>query len=318
MGGLLRTTSRLESENSFFGRYIYGFMTLVEFFTGFNNAMDLQRNIRVHLYIESRSSSPFIQSKHILEKHASEIFTKSVLKKIQLEISSASHICGIQTMMDNEDGKTYTIYDTERVDKTSQVNYIESDDKLKCSCYNLESRGYICRHLFCVMFFMRLERIPDYMVIPRWHKEASRKHNPGFFGSNVGILQRFHDNIFQFVQENAPDEVASNNTSKYDLFRSVLEMPQPTEVSVNNPGISKNKGSGKRVKGPRDISLDKLKNPQRLCGYCNDRCTHDKRTCPKRLLDEARLHEPSSEPASEYDAAISDIEHTQFDFSHNS
>ncbi|KAL9665701.1 hypothetical protein QQ045_000020 [Rhodiola kirilowii] len=73
MGGLLRTTSRFESENSFFGRYIYGFMTLVEFFTGFNNAMDLQRNIRVQLYIESRSSSPFLQSKHKLEKHASEI-----------------------------------------------------------------------------------------------------------------------------------------------------------------------------------------------------------------------------------------------------
>ncbi|KAL9668574.1 hypothetical protein QQ045_006110 [Rhodiola kirilowii] len=140
----------------------------------------------------------------------------------------------------------------------------------------------------------------------------------GSFGSNVGILQRFHDNIFQFVQENAPDDVASNNTSKSDFFRSVLEMPQPTEVLVNNPGISKNKGSGKRVKGPREIALDKLKKPQRLCGYCNDRGTHDKRTCPKRLLDEARLHVPSSEPASEYDAAISDIEHTQFDLSHNS
>ncbi|KAL9680605.1 hypothetical protein QQ045_018487 [Rhodiola kirilowii] len=210
MGGLLRTTSRSESENSFFGRYIYGFMTLVEFFTSFNNAMDLQRNIRVHLYIESRSSSPFIQSKHILEKHASEIFTKSILKKIQLEI--ASHICGIQMMTDNEDGKMYTIYDTERGDKTFQ----------------------------------------------------------------------------------------------------------PTEVLVNNPGISQNKGSDKRVKGPREIVMDKLKKPQRLCGYCNDRGTHDKRTCPKRLLDEARLHESTAEPDSAYDAAFSDIEHTQFDLSHNS
>ncbi|KAL9672102.1 hypothetical protein QQ045_028350 [Rhodiola kirilowii] len=318
MGGLLRTTSRSESENSFFGRYIYGFMTLVEFFTGFNNAMDLQRNIRVQLYIESRSSSPFIQSKHILEKHASEIFTISIFKKIQLEISSASHTCGIQMMTDNEDGKMYTIYDTERGDKTFQVNFIEAADKLKCSCYILESCGYICRHLICVMFFMRLVRIPDYMVIPRWHKEASRKHNPGFFGSDVGILQRFDDYILQFVQENAPDDVASINTSRSDFFRSVLEMPQPTEVLVNNPGISKNKGSGKRIKCPREIAMDKLKKPQRLCGYCNDRGTHDKRTCPKRLLDEATLHAPTSEPTSGYDAAGSDIEHTQMDLSDNS
>ncbi|KAL9689944.1 hypothetical protein QQ045_010336 [Rhodiola kirilowii] len=168
MGGLLRTTSCSESENSFFGRYIYVCMTLVEFFTGFNNVMDLQRNIRVQLYIESRSSSPFIQSKHILEKHASEIFTKSVFKKIQLEISSASHICGIQTMTDNEDGKIYTIYDTEISHKT--------------------------------------------------------------------------------FKENAPDDVATNNTSKSDFFQTVLDMPQPTEVLVNNPGISKNKAvSGSRV-----------------------------------------------------------------------
>ncbi|KAL9674824.1 hypothetical protein QQ045_003023 [Rhodiola kirilowii] len=252
-------------------------------------------------------------------------------------------------MTDTEDGKMYTIYDTERGNKTFQVNFIKSDDKLKCSCYNLESRGYICRHLFCVMFFMRFKRILDYMVIHRWHKEASRKHNPGLyvedsdfskkigeqimlssaiwshvnlsirsFGSNVGILQRFHDYIFQFFQENAPNDVASNNTSKANFFLSILDMPQPTEVLFNNPGISKNKGSGKRVRGPREIAMEKLKNPQRLCGYCNERGIHDKRTCPKRLLDEARIHEPTSEPASEYDAAVYDLEHTQCDVSHNS
>ncbi|CAM8962118.1 unnamed protein product [Rhodiola kirilowii] len=65
--------------------------------------------------------------------------------------------------------------------RIGMVNFMESDGKLKCSCYNLESRGYIYRHLFCVMFFMRLERIPDYMVIPGWHKEASRKHNPWLY-----------------------------------------------------------------------------------------------------------------------------------------
>ncbi|KAL9667022.1 hypothetical protein QQ045_001367 [Rhodiola kirilowii] len=40
MGALLRTTSRSESENSFFGRYIHRSLTLVEFFFGFISAMD--------------------------------------------------------------------------------------------------------------------------------------------------------------------------------------------------------------------------------------------------------------------------------------
>ncbi|KAL9689512.1 hypothetical protein QQ045_009898 [Rhodiola kirilowii] len=72
----------------------------------------------------------------------------------------------------------------------SKANFIESDDKLKCSCNHLESCGYICRHLFCVMFFMRFERIPEYMVIPRWHKEASRKHNPGLYVEDADFSKK--------------------------------------------------------------------------------------------------------------------------------
>ncbi|KAL9687419.1 hypothetical protein QQ045_031820 [Rhodiola kirilowii] len=71
MGALLRTTSRSESENSFFGRYIHRSLTLVEFFFGFNSAMDLQRQNRVQIYQESRRFVPTLNSTRKLEKHAS-------------------------------------------------------------------------------------------------------------------------------------------------------------------------------------------------------------------------------------------------------
>ncbi|KAL9666825.1 hypothetical protein QQ045_001168 [Rhodiola kirilowii] len=81
MGALLRTTSRSGSDNSFFGRYIGRFMILVEFFMGFNSAMDLQRQNRVHLDRESRCFVPTLNSTLNLEKHASETFSFPVFKK---------------------------------------------------------------------------------------------------------------------------------------------------------------------------------------------------------------------------------------------
>ncbi|XP_074299663.1 protein FAR1-RELATED SEQUENCE 5-like [Silene latifolia] len=44
LGGLMRTTSRSESENSFFGNFMNPNLTLVEFLMRFESAMDAQRN----------------------------------------------------------------------------------------------------------------------------------------------------------------------------------------------------------------------------------------------------------------------------------
>ncbi|KAL9668220.1 hypothetical protein QQ045_002596 [Rhodiola kirilowii] len=71
------------------------------------------------------------------------------------------------------------------------------------------------------------------------------------------------------------------------------------------------------VRGPREIAMEKSKKPFRLCGYCNEKGIHDKRTCPKKLLANSRRHEPTFEGASEYHAADHDSEYTQDHFSYN-
>ncbi|KAL9676470.1 hypothetical protein QQ045_004684 [Rhodiola kirilowii] len=181
MGALLRTTSRSKSENSFFGRYIGRFMSLMEFFMGFNSVMDLQRRNRVHLDRESRCSVPTLNSTLILEKHASKTFSFLVFKKIQSDMSDSAYGCAIQSINDSEICRMYIINDALRNNKLFQVTYTENGGSLNCSCMLLESCGYICRHLFKVMFFLRHDKIPDYMVMARWHTDAARKHNPGMF-----------------------------------------------------------------------------------------------------------------------------------------
>jgi len=44
MGGILRSTSRLENENSFLGNYFSKNLSLVEVWMGFESAMEAQRH----------------------------------------------------------------------------------------------------------------------------------------------------------------------------------------------------------------------------------------------------------------------------------
>ncbi|KAL9680431.1 hypothetical protein QQ045_018310 [Rhodiola kirilowii] len=264
MGALLRTTSRSESGNLFFG-----------------SAMDLQRQNRVQLYLESRSSVPTLNSTQKLEKHASETFSYPVFKKIQSEMSDSAYGCAIQSINEDETGRMYIINDAGRNSKLFQVTFTEMEGRLKCRFMKFKSYGYICRHLFKVVFFLRYEKIHDYVVMGRWHIDASRKHNPGMFlvdhenlnqtreqitlateirfhvnvsicsfKNDVDSIRKFHDHIYEYVKEHAPSGGALCSATKADYFWAILQMPQPADVVVNNPGLSRNKGCGKRIRGP--------------------------------------------------------------------
>ncbi|KAL9689580.1 hypothetical protein QQ045_009967 [Rhodiola kirilowii] len=225
MGALLRTTSRSESENSFFGRYSGRFMTLMEFFMGFNSAMDLERENRVHLDRESRCSVPTLNSTLNLEKHASETFSYPVFKKIHFEMSDSAYGCAIQSFYDSEIGRVYIINDALRNNKLFQVTFTENGGSLNCSCMMLESCGYICRHLFKVMFFLSYDKIPDYMVT----------------ASGIQIQSG------STILEHASNGGVECSSLKAEYFTSTLQMPPPADVVVNNPGMSRNKWCGKRI-----------------------------------------------------------------------
>ncbi|KAL9677736.1 hypothetical protein QQ045_005972 [Rhodiola kirilowii] len=232
--------------------------------------MDLQRYNRVHLDRESRSYVPSLNSSQKLEKPASQTFSFPVFKKIQSEMSDAAFGCAIQTINDFENGRLYIINDAGRNNK--------------------------------------LFKILDYMVMTRWHKDAAKKHsrvmflidfeNPNqtrehimlsseiwfhvnaaicSFKNDVDSIQKLYDHISEFVKEHAPNDGVECSSSKAVYFRSVLQMPHPAKVLVNNPGMSRNKGCSKIIR-PREIAIEKSKKPLRSCGYCNEKELQDKRT----------------------------------------
>ncbi|XP_074297088.1 protein FAR1-RELATED SEQUENCE 5-like [Silene latifolia] len=68
LGGIMRTTSRSESENSFFGNFTNPQLTLVEFWMRFQSAMDAQRWKYAKVTADDKNSSSKLSTPLLLEK----------------------------------------------------------------------------------------------------------------------------------------------------------------------------------------------------------------------------------------------------------
>ncbi|KAL9672460.1 hypothetical protein QQ045_028711 [Rhodiola kirilowii] len=77
------------------------------------------------------------------------------------------------------------------------------------------------------------------------------------FKNDVDCIRKFHYHIYEYVKGHAPFGGAHCSSSKGDYFWAVLQMPQQADVVANNPGLSRNKGCGKRIRGPPEIAIEK-------------------------------------------------------------
>ncbi|XP_021975544.1 protein FAR1-RELATED SEQUENCE 2-like [Helianthus annuus] len=87
MSGLMRMTSRSESENHFFGQVCNSKATLVEFMTHYETAIEAQRHMHWKNDHESRYKRPQLKSNYqLLEGQAADIYTKSIFCDVQAEL----------------------------------------------------------------------------------------------------------------------------------------------------------------------------------------------------------------------------------------
>ncbi|GJW85152.1 FAR1-related sequence 5-like protein [Tanacetum coccineum] len=93
MSGLMRTTSRSESENRYFNRFTNPDLTLVEFIGHFESAMDIQRYTQKKNDHESRYNRPQFRTDLQLEKEAADLFTLNIFYEIQDEIVASIAKC---------------------------------------------------------------------------------------------------------------------------------------------------------------------------------------------------------------------------------
>ncbi|KAK1388822.1 hypothetical protein POM88_017000 [Heracleum sosnowskyi] len=112
MFGLMRTTSRSESENNFFSQFHRQSNTLCEFYLRFESAMDKQRYETARLNQEGSSTIPTTITKLFIEAEAAQVYTRPVFYKVQQEMVASGYDMRIQTNGPLVDGiKCYEMKD---------------------------------------------------------------------------------------------------------------------------------------------------------------------------------------------------------------
>ncbi|KAM3370701.1 hypothetical protein ACQJBY_018190 [Aegilops geniculata] len=96
LSGLMRTTSRSESANSFFSRIIGYKHALVEFWLRFDTALEEQRHKELQEDHVSLHTMPVLKTSWAIEKHGSEVFTHEIFQDFQHELLADRDRCLVE------------------------------------------------------------------------------------------------------------------------------------------------------------------------------------------------------------------------------
>jgi zinc finger SWIM domain-containing protein 3 len=165
LSGILNTTSRSESANSFFNRFIGYKNTLVEFWIRFVNAVEEQRYLELQNDNATKHTSPVLQPTWALERHGSEVFTFNLFTELQKQIITARDYCVVETIVSEGDYKISTVNDGRKKVREVRVNSTTKDGH--CSCMFFELYGIPCCHLIRVLQSPSLKAIPEQLVLRR-------------------------------------------------------------------------------------------------------------------------------------------------------
>ncbi|XP_063935349.1 protein FAR1-RELATED SEQUENCE 5-like [Daucus carota subsp. sativus] len=314
MFGLMRTTSRSESENFFFSQFHKQGDTLCEFWIRFESAMHRQRNETERLDHESNSSKPNILSRWFIEDDAAELFTRSIFYKVQEEILASCLDMQIKRMSEEVDGVThFEIKDVKVKDKLFKVTVSKSH--AVCSCKQFVMCGIVCRHAFCGLKQIGVTKFPRSLVLNRWMKVAesgtslesnvvcsdyfkmeqvSLKLTNLWFDfrqilSKAGVEMDKLDYVHKIIKQISSDfekyDGDSVDFTKKDHMAAMVGEQPVEEITILAPTVSRNKGNYfKRLVSDREKAMTKANKRVRRCKECSA-TTHDSRTCPKKKKD---------------------------------
>nr|GEX44698.1 protein FAR1-related sequence 5-like [Tanacetum cinerariifolium] len=91
--GLMRTTSRSESENSFFKSFTSHGATLVSFMMSYESAMERQRYRQETLDFKTIDAAPKCETKLEIERHVARVNTRTIFLLVQTEIIEGCWSC---------------------------------------------------------------------------------------------------------------------------------------------------------------------------------------------------------------------------------
>ncbi|GJW77434.1 FAR1-related sequence 5-like protein [Tanacetum coccineum] len=286
MCGLMKTTSRSESSNSFFQVYSHEGNTLVQFMLCFESAMEKQRYTQRVLDNASNGSTLSIFTELPIEKHACAVYTPSIFREVQHEIRKSLYAC--TQIIINSEGSVETCIIRHRDKRSNTVidATIYGIDKIPVAYLNHRwTKNVLPAHL--------LDKRHRYgPCIEETNTLASQIHQTiedciSFVRNDTDKLSELLSMV-KVLKKKLEDETHTPNVdpNKEDLYADMLGVTVPDKVVIKTPrSIFRSKGT-RRIKSAAEIGKAKTiartnrKVPfkRRTCSKCGGK-GHNKATC---------------------------------------
>ncbi|EXB29143.1 Protein FAR1-RELATED SEQUENCE 4 [Morus notabilis] len=173
----LSRTSRSESLNSLFDKYVQGETSLRDFMERYRVILEDRYEDDAKANFDAWHETPELKSPSPFEKQMSLVYTDEVFKKFQVEVLGAA-ACHLKKENEDETSTTYTVKDFED-NQNYIVEWKESKSDIYCLCQSFEYKGYLCRHAIVVLQMSGVFSIPPKYVLQRWTNSAMSRHSIG-------------------------------------------------------------------------------------------------------------------------------------------
>ena len=159
LSGLMRTTSRSESQNSAFHCNTHYGSTLVHFMISFEAAMEKQRFTQANADFRTNDKTPRMVTPFEIEKNASMFYTRRVFRQVQYEMYMSMVAC-TQFSLTSCDDVDHCLVKEFRHDGSStsrdyslEQQFVDDDEEqwdvlLKESVYKVSIHHLTCFHCF--------------------------------------------------------------------------------------------------------------------------------------------------------------------------
>ncbi|KAL9463141.1 hypothetical protein AB3S75_001029 [Citrus x aurantiifolia] len=201
-----------EVSTSYFEGYLDKNTPLKEFLDKYDQALQLNYQLEALADMDSRNSSCIQKPGCYYEFQLSKLYTNEMLRKFQTEVE-AMYSCYSTKHISSDGPITYIVKEefevggNEKDSRAFDVLYNASDLEVLCVCGLFNFRGYLCRHILCVLNQSGMQEIPFHYILSRWRKDVKRSYVLDHSCSAIDIknpVHRFDDlykRIVQVVEE---------------------------------------------------------------------------------------------------------------------
>ncbi|XP_052626923.1 protein FAR1-RELATED SEQUENCE 5-like [Lactuca sativa] len=269
MCGLMKTTSRSESMNSFFNTYSESGNLLLNFMMNYDTAIQKQRNTQRELDRASKKASYKMQTPREIELQASKVEIKAEEKEINCSCEHFKCIgvlcrhaftimmrCGVKEIPERYILKRWR---KDVISRNYRFSSVQSDSG-DCENVKLVNDSYYS-------FESCLDIVTD-----------DKKRLTLFAEKQQMLLKEFEsDYISPGLKSKTDGEVVCKLLG--------VTIPIPEEINIHVPEVQSNKGSGikKRIPSACEVAYENSKKEHRMCPGCGKRVPHNLRTCLERV-----------------------------------